>query len=271
MTTMEYAAWSSDNDDNDDSSSDDLLEVYNPENKSGKIPDRFLKLFHVTNPFQTLHDCLLECMSSYSSMTNINSFIKIIVSYVGYIESTVDHGKVLSYVACLSPNIDSSNETCIFIIPPKKSKDYNYYTISNIKFRTAPWYPHPKSKLVVNIRLFNDSLHVYDMQSEYKSAEILIPSDTDEDKPPYTIDLQNMNVTLKCGEIYLFWLDVLEGNFCFGYQLFGSDCLKEVNTLQAKLSITQNALMINWKKSDEIPYRYSICNQNIKSYEMTFC
>eukprot|EP01084_Bolivina_argentea_P033528 61992_1 len=225
------------------------------------------------NPFEILHENLstsIKELSLLPNTTEMDYFIRIIVRFIGYIESTFKNQTTVGGVACSSPNNISTNETCILLSIPYKSKHYQHYTISNIKFQSL-W--EGVSKLIVNISLFDKSLYIDDMQSVYKSKEICIQ--TDATRPLFyddtqsdcgdQVQLNDINVTLKCGEIYIFWLDVISGFFNFAFSEY------QVDGLRQKYPLLTNLYMRNWR--DKAKYEYDITDnvRKAKLFEIEFC
>lgn len=225
-----------------------------------KTTNDFDKLLTDYNPFQTLYDNLYESITELSLLptdTNeIYGVLKLIVSFNGYMESTIKSKEKCTSVACSSPNGYGKNETCILISIPNKSKDYNHYTISNIKFQSI-W--SSNSDLIANVSLFNDELHIDDMECVYKSDKILTTPETDE----YCLD--NINVTVKCGQIYVFWLNVLKGSFNFGFSEYDVDGLRE------KYPLLTNMYMYQWRDKKNFKYDITRNVKKAKLFEIEFC
>ena len=229
----------------------------------------YVKLLSDYNPFQQLHDNLYKAITELSLLPNtteIDYFIKIIVHFNGYIESTIKSGNVVGSVITSGPS-SGYNETGILISIPNKSKNYNYYIISNIKFHHKTFWGSPgNSNFFVNICLFNDSLSVDDMVNVYKSKKLSMVKDSKKvynDDCRREIELNDINIKVKCGEIYLFYL--CGGSFSFGFSEYQEDGLRE------KYPLLTNCYMYDW--TDKQKHHYDI-TQNVrkaKLFEIEFC
>eukprot|EP01084_Bolivina_argentea_P272898 464755_1 len=242
-------------------------------NKYGKFSD----LLHEYNPYQTLHDSLYSALNNSSLIPKgmeINSFIKTIVSFIGYTQSSLH--SYYDNAACSSPNTSKDNETCILLLPPKPTQ-YITYTISNIKFAAPKWERETKTKLFAYITVFDPKLHLNDQKCIYKSDEIIVPKtkkgSKNNDDNGYIINLKSINVSLKCGEIYVFWIDVEYGNFMFGFSEYKGQYSnkddKDVKDLDKRYPLLRNMKLYKWK--DIKCWEYGVDNAKFKLFEIEFC
>ena len=222
--------------------------------------DDFDHLLTNYNPFQTLYDNLYESITDLSLLpidtTETDDFIKLIVAFNGYTESTFKNEARRLNVTASSPNAVSANETCILISIPIESKNYNHYTISNIKFQSR--YTWNSSELIAMICLFDNYLHIEDMECVYKSDKI----STNPDKKEYS--LEDIDIKVKSGQLYVFWLDVLKAEFYFGYSEHGIDGLRE------KYPLLTNMVMKNWRDKKNFSYDVTANVRKAKLFEIAF-
>lgn len=81
---------------------DNVKEVVIPDQP--KLSDEFAALLIDRSPLQKLHDVLSECLGE-------SVVIKVIVSFVGYSESTIEEEKYNSGLACTEPDIKGYSTT----------------------------------------------------------------------------------------------------------------------------------------------------------------
>ena len=188
--------------------------------------DEFLVYLSDDSPLQNIYDDLHEAMEQLSLLqdtTERADFIKIIVSFVGYIESNLNKRDMFHTSMGCSSTKDHYNETCVLLAIPNESKNFSSYSISNITFYAVPGWSRKPTDLITNISVFDCTKALQDMKIIYKSDRITVPAtDTtdenwkDKDKG-YIVKVKNINVNVKCGQLYLFWIDVQDGgNFNFG-------------------------------------------------------
>ena len=161
----------------------------------------------------------------------------------------------------LAPNVSFSvnypnNESAILLSVPKPSKDYSFYTLENIEFHSM-WQSKPVS-LTVNLSLFDDSLQVEQMKPIYKSGEMTVSDETHKaglDGKGRILSINGMNQRLRCGQLYIFWIEVISVEFDCG---FASDSKDEVDKSQwyEKYPLHRDVIIRAWTDPKKFQYAF---------------
>eukprot|EP01084_Bolivina_argentea_P305345 527486_1 len=256
----------------DSNSNDAIDDKVKIENKKSR--EKWNQLLHSTNPFQSLFDIVSEHV--YNKMIKSddlsNNISKIIVSYIGYIESNINDitKKKKPNYACSTPNRNNihncrNHECCMLLIPPNKSKNYSFYTLKSIEFHLDEDFSRNQDiTFLYYISIFDENKPIKNMELIYKSKKMFIPK-----RKRYglvdgldIVNLDDINCKLNCSEIYIFWFDVIKG--LMNWALFNED---EETKKQKERHFMKDIYILNYENLNNYKYEFF---PHVKYCQLTF-